>query len=297
MGNFSSAKIEQLFASLTKKDVRMYKYGFFLLLVIIFALSVVYIMITTPVYQIQANVLIKDEAEKSSAGMSSMLKGFSFGGFLSAGGGSVDDELLLMNSYSLVKDVVKELQLNVSYTSTDFVKKTDYYGKTPIQLVFSDSLASSFLKNKISFKLTSAGTGKIKIIAKQGWSKLREVTVSQFPYELKLDEGTFRFETTPHFSFNTFKNLRINFSGYDWTTESFLQSLVIKIAEKKSNGIYLAIQETNVQRGKDFLNKIIALYNDRGIDQKNISAQRTASFLEDRIALNSKELSDVEHYI
>jgi len=297
MGNFSSAKIGQLFASLTKKDVRMYKYGFFLLLVVIFALSVVYIMITTPVYQIQANVLIKDEAEKSSAGMSSMLKGFSFGGFLSAGGGSVDDELLLMNSYSLVKDVVKELQLNVSYTSTDFVKKTDYYGKTPIQLVFSDSLASSFLKNKISFKLTSAGTGKIKIIAKQGWTKLREVTVSQFPYELKLDEGTFRFETTPHFSFNTFKNLRINFSGYDWTTESFLQSLVIKIAEKKSNGIYLAIQETNVQRGKDFLNKIIALYNDRGIDQKNISAQRTASFLEERIALNSKELSDVEHYI
>ena len=52
-----------------------------------------------------------------------------------------------------------------------------------------------------------------------------------------------------------------------------------------------------MQRGKDFLNKIIALYNDRGIDQKNISAQRTASFLEDRIALNSKELSDVEHYI
>jgi len=52
-----------------------------------------------------------------------------------------------------------------------------------------------------------------------------------------------------------------------------------------------------VQRGKDFLNKIIALYNDRGIDQKNISAQRTASFLEERIALNSKELSDVEHYI
>lgn len=52
-----------------------------------------------------------------------------------------------------------------------------------------------------------------------------------------------------------------------------------------------------MQRGKDFLNKIIALYNDRGIDQKNISAQRTASFLEERIALNSKELSDVEHYI
>ena len=164
MGNFSSDKIGQLFASLTKKDVRMYKYGFFLLLVVIFALSVVYIMITTPVYQIQANVLIKDEAEKSSAGMSSMLKGFSFGGFLSAGGGSVDDELLLMNSYSLVKDVVKELQLNVSYTSIDFVKKTDFYVKTPIQLVFSDSLASSFHKNKISFKLTSAGQVRSKLL-------------------------------------------------------------------------------------------------------------------------------------
>lgn len=50
--------------------------------------------------------LLKMKLEKA-VGILVMLKGFSFGGFLSAGGGSVDDELLLMNSYSLVKDVVK----------------------------------------------------------------------------------------------------------------------------------------------------------------------------------------------
>ena len=275
MGNFSSTKIETVLSSLTKKDIKKYKYGFFALLLLCFALSVVYIYITTPVYQIQANVLIKDEAEKSNAGMSSMLKGFSFGGFLSGGAGNVDDELLLMNSYSLVKDVVKELKLNVSYTSTDFVKKKDYYNNTPIQIVFSDSIASSFLKNKLTFKLTQSGSGKVRIVAKEGWGKIADITVSGFPYNLQTEYGTFRFEATSFFSPKTFDNLKISFTGYDFTAEQFLKNLVIKIAEKKANGIYLSIEETNVQRGKDFLNKIVALYNDRGIDQRNISAQRT----------------------
>nr|WP_321521631.1 GNVR domain-containing protein [uncultured Macellibacteroides sp.] len=297
MGNFSSTKIETVLSSLTKKDIKKYKYSFFALLLLCFALSVVYIYITTPVYQIQANVLIKDEAEKSNAGMSSMLKGFSFGGFLSGGAGNVDDELLLMNSYSLVKDVVKELKLNVSYTSTDFVKKKDYYNNTPIQIVFSDSIASSFLKNKLTFKLTQSGSGKVRIVAKEGWGKIADITVSGFPYNLQTEYGTFRFEATSFFSPKTFDNLKISFLGYDYTAEKFLKNLIIKIAEKKANGIYLSIEETNVQRGKDFLNKIVALYNDRGIDQKNISAQRTADFLQERIELNTRDLENVEREI
>lgn len=297
MGNISSIKIENVFSSFTKKEIKKYKYSFFALFLLCFALSVVYMYITTPVYQIQANVLIKDEAEKSSAGMSSMLKGFSFGGSLSGGGSSVDDELLQMNSYTLVKDAIRELKLNVSYTSTDFIKKKDYYANTPVQIVFSDSTANSFLKNNVTFKLTSVAPGRIRIIAKEGSSKIADVTVSELPFELQTEYGPFRFEATSLFSFKTFDNLKISFTGYDWATERFLKNLVIKIAEKKANGIYLAIEETNVQRGKDFLNKIITLYNEKGIEHKNISAERTAAFLEERIALNTRELDEVERQI
>ena len=82
--------------------------------VVCVTLSVLYVWITQPVYQVDANVLIKTESEKvgASAAMSSMLQGFSFGSSLGVGGASVDDELLLINSYTLLRQSVAELGLN-----------------------------------------------------------------------------------------------------------------------------------------------------------------------------------------
>jgi hypothetical protein len=111
------------------KEIRvLFKYWKYFLLsfCICIGLSVLYIVITKPVYQINAGVLIKNEDNKNSSPMASMLQGFSFGSSLSLGSSSVDDELLLLNSYTMIKKSIKHLKLNVNYFSNGFLTNYIY---------------------------------------------------------------------------------------------------------------------------------------------------------------------------
>ena len=74
----------------------------------------------------------------------------------------------------------------------------------------------------------------------------------------------------------------------------------IKLVTKKSNGIDLSIAETNTARGKDILNKLMELYNERGQREKDEEAINTAKFIDERLALIYKGLTsseaDIEQY-
>ena len=88
--------------------------------------------------------------------------------------------------------------------------------------------------------------------------------------------------------------MKIVFSGYDVATESLMKDLLVSIKEKKANGINLSIEETNVRRGKALLNTIIRKYNEEGLKDKNISAERSSVFYDQRIAINERELDQIE---
>lgn len=260
------------------------------------SLSVLYIYITQPVYQVDANVLIKTETEKGGAGaaMSSMLQGFSFGSSLGVGGASVDDELLLINSYTLIRKSVVELGLNTRYTSGGLFSKIDYFGDSPLTLVSKDSLAETFT-GQINFKLEIESNGSAKVKAKKGWSTIGEVTSSTFPIIIKTEGyGDFLIEKTPYFEKNPVKSMKIVFRGYDNVTESLMKDLLVSIKEKKANGINLTIEETNVKRGKALLNTMISIYNEEGLKDKNKSAERSTIFYDQRIAINERELDQIE---
>lgn len=49
------------------------------------------------------------------------------------GGGSVNDEILVISSHSLIREMVQRLDLNISYTSKkNFFKKKEYYRNSPL---------------------------------------------------------------------------------------------------------------------------------------------------------------------
>ncbi len=276
------------------KNLLQYWKWFLTSVVLCVLLSVLYLLITQKVYQIDANVLIKNDTEKgSSGGMSGMLQGFSFGSSLSAGGGSVDDELLLISSYSLVRKTIAELGLNVSYTSGGMFTKKDYYNDSPFTVTSVDSLAENFA-SVIVFKIKADDDGSVKVKAKEGWSTIGEASGKTYPLEIVTTYGKFLVNKTPAFDKEKISSMEAVFMGYNLATEIRQYSLEISIPEEKANGINLSVQETNIPRGKAFLNTMVAIYNREGIDDKNISANRSAEFFDQRIRLNETELREVE---
>ena len=82
--------------------------------------------------------------------------------------------------------------------------------------------------------------------------------------------------------------------------EAFKPIMSVTISSKKANGISLYLEETNVKRGIDVLNKLVDLYNKRCQLEKDETALNTAKFIDERLAIIYNELStseaDIEQY-
>ena len=77
-----------------------------------------YLRLTTPVYNITATVLIKDDKKGGGASMSSELEKMGLDGFVSSSN-NVDNEIEVLRSKSLAREVVNNLGLFVTYMDED----------------------------------------------------------------------------------------------------------------------------------------------------------------------------------
>lgn len=269
-------------------------YLFVISIIICVGICFVYSKIKTPIYKVNASILIKSEDGKSSGGLqSSLLKNFSFGGLVGSGG-EVDDEIHVISSHSTMREVVTKLQLNQTYiVNRDFIRKRDVYNRTPIKLILPASVEDT-LSVSLKFKVHVSKQGKIEITARKGRKFIGETTSDKFPITLPTQFGNFTFDTTSYFKPGKKLNETIYLCGYDDATEDILKNVDMYIATKKANLIRLGILESSIQRGKDLLNAIIATYNENGIHTKNLEASQTAHFLDIRIDSITTELSEIE---
>ena len=82
-----------------------------------------YLRLTTPVYNITATVLIKDDKKGGGASMSSELEKMGLDGFVSSSN-NVDNEIEVLRSKSLAREVVNNLGLFVTYMDEDRDRKS-----------------------------------------------------------------------------------------------------------------------------------------------------------------------------
>lgn len=83
-------------------------YLFVISVVLCTGFALFYSKIRQPLYAVQANVLISPEKESPAAGVSGAISAV-FGSQ-----GDVDDEIFIISSHSLYKNVAKELGTNIS---------------------------------------------------------------------------------------------------------------------------------------------------------------------------------------
>ncbi len=90
-----------------------------------------YLRLTTPIYNISATVLIKDEKKGGGASMSSELEKMGLEGFVSSSS-NVDNEIEVLRSKSLAREVVNNLGLFVTYMDEDEFPSKELYHTSPV---------------------------------------------------------------------------------------------------------------------------------------------------------------------
>lgn len=267
---------------------------FVLSFVICVGLAGAYILVKNPEFRINANILIKEDSKSGMSGLaSSMMKtGIPFGDVLSVGGSAVDDEIEIINSYSILRETVKDLGLNVS-CSSGLIKKTNYYQDSPLRITPANPDMPDTLRYTIEMKVTVDKQENVKVKAYYDGDLVGSVK-SQFPAKLTTVFGDFLIEKTKFYDGDKNRKFKVYYSGYGSSTEALMRNVEISIASKKANVVNLFIDDEIPDRGKDILNSIIKNYNLYGIDEKNVTAVRTAEFLQQRIDLMAEDLSAVE---
>ncbi|MEG0560503.1 MAG: polysaccharide biosynthesis tyrosine autokinase [Muribaculaceae bacterium] len=266
-------------------------------LIVCISCAALYIYVKKPIFLINAKVLISQDEGGSGMG-ASLMKSLSLGG----GGSKVDDELVVMSAQSIRQEMVRQLKINRSYTAkTGLLKSINYYNDSPIEINAPDALFDT-LTSSLKFKIEVNEKGDdINISVKKGMFKtLTEIHATSFPITVKTSYGTYVLNTTKFYKKGEPINLKATVTGNVIKAESFEKDLTVELVSKKSNGISLYINDTNIKRGKDIVNKLVELYNIRGQVEKDEMAVNTRKFINERLNLIYSELytseSDIEKY-
>ena len=270
----------------------MSKWYYFVISVILCCgLAFGYIKLTKPVYQINANVLISQDED--AGGMASM------GGLsgLFGSSGYVEDEVFVVSSHSVFKDVVRDLGLYKNRIEKRNLLMKDFkYKKFPIEIYSEEGIADT-LRTSIKFKISVDKNGFASVDVKAEKKTIAEVEHAKFPLKINTKFGKFTLLQTKDYKHGENLCMDITFMGYDVAAENLAKEVTVGIASKKSNVIALNIQTPDIEYGKDLLNEIVTKYNERGVEEKSLKGRRTSKFLTERIALLEADLESSEAII
>jgi len=261
-------------------------------------IAFIYLKKTSPVYSRTLSVLIKDNSKDGNQ-INSELDEFKDMGFFKSNV-NINNELSIMKSPVLMKEVVKRLNLDKAYTMRDGLRTVDLYKKNPIQVLLSRN--DEYNDFQFDIKLTSNNKFKLTDFASDDYSNNNDIE-GTFYLPVKTPVGTVIIEPTTA-SLSQYLNKTIRFTksklqkvtdNYNKDLEGSLQSG--KSSVDKSTIIDLTIKNTSPQRAEDILNTLIQVYNISWIRDKNQIAISTSRFINGRLGVIEKELSNVDNNI
>lgn len=272
----------------TVYEIRKHWYYYLVSAVLVLGVATLYMCRKNPVYAFHANVLIEPkEGGVSGGGMMQIAKAFSMGSF---GGGSVDDELLVFQSHGLMRELVSELKLNVTYSEKEGIRKLSLYKKSPVELVAPQELFDTLSDGK-TFKIFLRKDGLADITVIEGmFTSVYEREGVKLPADVKLPDGTFRLVQTEHFVPGKEQNLRIRVKTMLKATEDYSLLFSAYVPSLKANGIQLDYEDFDIRRGKDVLNTMLALYEKRKLTEDRMQTDEEIAFIDGRLSLLTEQL-------
>ena len=257
-----------------------------------------YLRLTTPIYNVSATVLIKDEKKGGGANMSSELEKMGLNGFVSSSS-NIENEIEVLSSRTLAREVVSSLGLFVTYMDEDRFPKRELYRISPVLVSLTPQEADKLPQTmEVGMSLQPSGVMDVQI--KVGEKEYRK-RFEKLPAVLPTDEGTIAFFAND----DTLSSLRPESVTKERHITAYINrpfsvakgyagSLSITPTSKATSVVTVSLKNSNTQRGKDYIDKLLEMYNINANNDKNEVAQKTAEFIDERIGIISKELGSTE---
>ena len=269
-------------------------YWFVISLAITIGVAIIYILSTPPVYTRSASLLIKEDGKNGSAVDAGVLSEIDI--FQTST--NVNNEIQLLQSPSVMLDVVKRLHLDVNYHADGrFYRRTLYGSTCPYTVEFTD-LGDN---DVVTFTIDSQDGNNLT---------LNEFTFNgeEFDGETNAVIGDTvatpigRLVVKPTIIDTTALSsvvspIYVTRNGLLSTTRAYTSGLTVALSNDKSSVINLTFNDVCIQRAEDILNTVIAVYNENWIKDRNQVAVSTSMFINERLGVIERELGNVDESI
>ncbi|HEX7755185.1 MAG TPA: Wzz/FepE/Etk N-terminal domain-containing protein, partial [Niabella sp.] len=255
-------------------------YWFALGVLICLFLAFLYLRYTTPLYQTSVELLVKDD-KKGGGGAADAMAMFQDIDIFNTTK-SVDNEVRVLKSKSLLKRALKQLPgLQPAQFVVGNIRTSETYGaKTPLLVKVDTLYTDSLLKEsdgKLEFSLNkNKNSFKLKNIDDQ---------VQQFTFGQLITQSFGRFRIYPLLDYKDLENANIilQFRNLDDFTDNYSQKLNIAASDKQTSTIIISVTDAVPKRAEDIINKLIEVYNQDAVNDKNITSRNTIQFIDERL--------------
>ncbi|WP_247716460.1 GumC family protein [Sinomicrobium weinanense] len=263
---------------------------FVLSVVFCIAFALLYLRYTTPHYSVSASIMIKDDKK---GGITSELSAFQDIGLFGNVTNSVDNEIEVLKSRTLMENVIKKLGINVSYFVKGNIRTSEAYKNTPIHINFS-------VPDSVLYEVDTTFT--VKINTEMGFTLFDEDgnNMGKYGFGEKLNSGVGNMMILPRFDRVeelSSKEVDVVIKPLAKVTLAYRDRIEIAPTGQNTSVIQLKLEDVVRQKAQDILNTLIEQYNIDVVADKNLVSGNTARFIEKRLALIEAELGEVEENV
>lgn len=254
----------------------------------------VYLHFQTPVYQVSASIMIKDD--KKSGG-STDLENLGIGGVITSTQ-SIDNEIEVLRSKTILKEVVNNLELYITYNDEDEFPKKEMYKTSPV-IVNLTAQEADKLPDAALIDMKISPEGGLDVNLKVGLNEYNQ-HFDRLPAVLPTDAGTFGFALKDSLTNGKIegqkgeRHISAVVSQPFGVAKGYQGALSIAPTSKATSVAVVSLMNTNIQRAQDFINKLMEMYNRNTNNDKNEVAEKTREFINERIKIIDEELGSTE---
>ncbi|WP_373708264.1 GumC family protein [Kaistella sp.] len=265
-----------------KKEIGKYlsKWPWFLLSIALFYTAAkIYLRYTEPQYFTKTSLKLQEAKGKNATALTD-LKNLGVG---VSGNDELQGETQIIVSKPILATVAQNLNLDISFFSLGAIKEIELYNNTSltgkiIKITNPDSFSSATYKlnpvNSNSFKLEGSST------------VYRFGTPSKFPF------GTVQINLKPGTRLST--PIKVVFRSIGNVVAGLESGITVTLPPNKGLLMDLSLVGPVPRKSEDILNELSKQYIIDGVNDKNLEAQNTQDFINERLTIITDDLSGIE---
>ena len=257
--------------------------------------ALIYLRYTTPIYQVSAKMLIKDE-QNNRRPSGQMLSNMQDLGIISNSTG-IDNEVEILKSRILAVEAVRDLKLYTEYRNEGRVKKTLIYKRQPINVDLSPDDLTKLDKQLGGFgmKISRSASG-YDVESTQAMYPFAG-KISNLPATLNTEYGTLTFTKNVGedvLDMEVGDKMYVNISSPMAVAAGYANSISVEPTSKLTSIAQLTLRDENPDRAYDYLKHLAVCYNRQANADKNEIAFKTEAFINERLEKINAELGSTE---